>query len=297
MAALVQSARELQRLRQVEPYAQAFQQHAPQFMEYLRGQEKAATPAAPQEQSWDQGFWNPPEFNPAWEKLLKRDEQGNIVAVPGAPPDIVPKFLAYAQYQNDFVERFRSSPTKTLQPIIDARAEQIAEKAIKKHLAALQETQATQQFLQEHSSWLYEKDANGQVRHEPQVHPITGVMQNVPVLSSHGKKFQEEAARIAQQQQKRGYSDIEEQKRLAMQQIQLDYALAEIQRLKGQPTAGPGQTVLETTNQKFLKQNNAPGKKRPGSNSATTTPQVNNRINLEQAMREVFQENGNPTVE
>src|SRR5947209_14719129 len=109
----VQGAAQLQararELEQFAPYAQTYAQHGPAFQKWLA--EQGVAPAAKQSPK----HWNPPEFNHAWNQLITTDPATAEVKLrPGAPPEVLPKYLAYQQYRRDFGDRLLSDPVATL---------------------------------------------------------------------------------------------------------------------------------------------------------------------------------------
>lgn len=170
-----QRARELETLA---PWGQAYQQHATEFQSWMaqRGQQQAA--AQPEAKK---GFWQPPEWNESWSSLIKVDEKGQPTGVvPGADPTILGKYLAYEQYRRDFTQRFTRNPEETLAPMIQARAEEIAEKAVQKHLQGYQDRVYANQMIESNRSWLQAHDQAG--------NPLRN-LQGQPMLSAEGKLF------------------------------------------------------------------------------------------------------------
>lgn len=177
-------------------YGQRYLQHAAGFEQYLAQQQQQA------QQQPKSRFWNAPEWNPTWRNLVQRDESGNLIAAPGAPPDVLPKYLAFEQYRRDFADRLTTDPESTLSPFVDERARQIASQIVQDNLAAMREEYQASAFIQQHSGWLHAKDANGHV-----VRDFNGR----PVLSEAGKRF-------------RGYVEEAEQLGVRGVQAQEQYA-------------------------------------------------------------------------
>lgn len=275
-AAVTRLQQQWQQVQPLIPYANAFAQHAAEFMEWQRSrQQKAAAPAVQQqEKPWHAQFWNPPEYNPSWEKLLRRDEAGQIVALPGTPPDVLPKYLAYAQYTNDFVEKFRNNPAETLAPMIDARAEQIAQRIVAQHLGGRDQQQTNQQFISDNNNWLYEQDQNGRQRMTQAFDPQSGRFVQQPVLSHWGRRFRDIVNEVHAQQVQRGTFDPEMQKQYALAQIRLEamqhHAQQQAPAAQAPTTsiAPPDtRTPREKANAAFLQGN---GAKKPATNGNVT---------------------------
>jgi hypothetical protein len=127
-------------------------------------QQQAAQPPAVKANA----IWNPPEWNPSWNGLVTKDDKGNPTLIPGAPAEILPKYLAYQNYRSAFAEKFLGNPEETLLPLINQTAEQRAVEIVKRELAAQQEQAHIQGFVRENSQWLHARDAQGQVLRTPQ---------------------------------------------------------------------------------------------------------------------------------
>lgn len=171
-------------------------------------------------------WYNPPEFDPAWEKLLAQDEQGNVVPRPGTPPDVLPKYLAHQQYVRDFARKLTTDPEGTLRPFVAEVAEERARELVRSELAAREEGAHVEHFVRANSAWLHQRDAGGRVI----LHPGTGQ----PVLTTAGSRFAgyvREAAQI-------GVADVRRQESYAADKLRLDLLRAQLAEARQGQAAG-----------------------------------------------------------
>src|ERR1019366_7958096 len=157
---------------------------------------------------------NPPEFNPQWNSLVRNDEKGVPTLIPGAPAEILPKFLAYQQYRQQFAEKFLSNPEKTLMPLINAPADERAREMVRREIDARQEQHYIQSFVQDNSAWLHQKDGQGQVMRN---------QQGQPVLSPAGARFQQ----YVTQAESNGIANVRAQEEYARTYLQRDILIAQ----------------------------------------------------------------------
>lgn len=286
-----------QHYQQMAPYVQSYQQHAPQFSEWLRTRHQQAQPApttaAQQEEDWRKKHWNPPEYNPAWRGLLRSDEAGNPVALPGTPPDILPKYLAYAQYQNEFIDRWKQDPIKAYEDPMRHIAREEARKIAAEELSQYRTVQDARQFTAQHEGWLYERDQQGQVIRDFHWNPSTGQHEPRPRFNQWGNILAQEIAREHAWQQQHGIMDLERQKEVAMRAVQAAFLQAQ-----GQAPPAQAQTqapvlpppTREEANQRFLQQNNGPSRRKGSGNAQPAVTPLS--VNLEKQLLGDLKANG-----
>lgn len=249
VADLVRSQESARQALALAQYGQRYLQHAGEFERYLSERQ------APQQPRKDSKWWNPPEFNPSWRGLVSRDESGNLVTTPGAPPDVLPKYLAYEQYRRDFADRFLSNPEEALSPLIQEKASSIAQEIVNSHLSQMREEHQAGTFLRENASWLHQRDQNGGL-----VRDYSGR----PVLSPAGRQFRsyvEEAEQI-------GIQGVAAQERYATRLLRADLVAAGIQPQNSQPSNAQ-------LKQQFLQN----GSRQPNhGGSVSTTPDLTGRV-------------------
>lgn len=260
---VAQMHRDLQTIRPLAPYVDQFRQHAPAFQQYLQSLNKPAAAVPEAEKPWHAKFWNPPEYNTGWMSQVKQNEDGSLVPLPGASPDIPGKILAYQNFRREQAEKFMSNPATFIEPIVRHLAREQAQELIQQQMRRRDDTQSSQAFVQENQSWLYEIDpATKMVKQQQQFDPSTGQYTFKPQLSQWGQAFGHYVQQEAQRQGSRGYQDIEEQKRNAIAFVQRDYAIAQLRAHQSSAApANPGAPQLtpqQIVNQQFLQGNNPP---------------------------------------
>lgn len=277
----------LDQLRPYAPHVANYLKNAQAFQKWQQEQQqKQPTQAQPQKNVWDD-YWQPPEYNPAWMQQVKRDDNGNLVALPGAPPDVAMKVQQYLAYRQEQADKFMANPHEYIAPTVQALAQRIAEETVQKHFQANQQQAATQAFIQQHQQWLFEVDPQSGL---PKTHtyfdPNSGQMVTGKVQSVWGKKMADYAKQIGDYQQSRGFHDPEQILQGAYTAVQRDFAISQIEQSRQQQTPGlPGQppatqtaqpqsaqpqtpppTPQQAANQKMLDAKNPAGKSAGGRN-------------------------------
>jgi hypothetical protein len=176
-------------------------------------------------------IWNPPEFNPAWQSLVRADEKGVPTLIPGAPADILPKYLAYQQYRQQFAERFLSNPEETLMPLINSAADERARAMVRQEIESRQEAHYIESFVSENSGWLHAKDSTGRT--------VTNPQNGKPVLSPAGQRFHQYVVAADQS----GIKNVRAQEEYARAFLQRDILMA--QQQAGGAAAAAQQAVIE----------------------------------------------------
>jgi len=230
VAHLLQQQAQAQQSLALAQYGQRYLQYAPDIERFLQERQQQQQAAQQQKSKW----WNPPEWNPSWRGLVTKDDQGNLVAVPGAPPDVVPKVAAYDAYRREFADKLLSNPEETLKPFVQDVAQQIAQEMLTQNLGQLQEHTYAQNFVQQHSSWLHSRDASGNVLRDP----VTGR----PALSEAGRAFRDYVAEAEQL----GIRGVSSQEQYAARLLRADL-------LSQQSQQQSSQVVAQTTNEQKKK--------------------------------------------
>lgn len=227
--ALEQHFRQTQQLQRYAPYVEQLQQHWSGYQEYLRQQQQQQQPPAPAaapEKPWWSEYHNPPEYDPGWEKLVVKDEQGNLMPAQGAPPDIVNRYLNYHQYRQQTADKLLSNPYQFFEPAIKRLAREEAQSLIRENLGQYQDTAFAREFTAQNAQWLYDRDAQGQVLTQPAVDPASGQLVHRPSLSPTGRLF----AHYVQDAERRGVRGVQDQRDYALGLVQRDLALAQLQQ-------------------------------------------------------------------
>lgn len=151
-----------QYLQNREPFEQ-FQQHREAFQQFLAAQQQQRQPVAPQAQQ-QKKWWNPPEVRESFRQYLVKDENGREVVSPDAPLDAKHALYEYQKYKADFAQRFLTDPEGALGPMVEDKAQQIAQRIVQERFAEVQQGQFVDSLEQEHRAWLY--DESGQPTEE-----------------------------------------------------------------------------------------------------------------------------------
>ena len=253
---------------QAEQYRLAALQAQQQLIALTTGQNQpAAPPAAPAAPAAAAKFWNPPEYNPAWEALVTKGADGQLVVVPGTPADVLPKYLAYHQHRRNFADKLLSDPEATLAPLIAAQAEAKAKEILARETATRDETTYVQSFVRENSSWLHAQDASGRVMTAPN---------GQPVLTPIGRQFQSHVQAAADL----GIRDARGQETYARNMLRSDILAQQQQQAAAQASA---RQALTNANRRPNAAGTIP---QPGVPSVAT-PGMSLRDQMALAMREM----------
>jgi hypothetical protein len=137
------------------------------------------------------GFqWQAPEFNPAWLNLVKYDDDGNLVPLPGADPLLPQKILAWRDFTQQQQTSLFQNPVQFFDPIVEqkltpfkAQIEQYVQQQIAAVMAQNQVATFTDQALAEVEPWAWVRGNDGRRF----IDPNTGR----PVLTAEGLAYRE----------------------------------------------------------------------------------------------------------
>ena len=205
------------------------------FNAYLRQQQEAAQKQqAAQQPTW----WKAPEYDPSWASKLTRDPAtGEVKALPGNDPTLVQKYLAWAEHQRGFLDKFAQNPIEAIKPGIEQIARQMAQEIVQQHLGGYQQQTQAQQVVEQNSAWIHERDAQGRLIMDPR----TGK----PALSHWGQVY----AGYVREAENLGIRDVQKVSRFALTGVQRDYMAARMQQQQApQQAAAAG----EAAKQQFL---------------------------------------------
>lgn len=245
---LLEQYRAAQNAASLAPYAQRYFQHQKDFEEFL----SSRAPKQQQPASW----WNPPEYNPTWERFVTQDEQGNLALVPGSglTPDILHKYGAYEAYRRDFVNRFTHDP-RILTPMVQEIVQPMLQQALQGSLAHFSERSSAKEFLNGNTKWLYAKDTLGNLARDPRGNLV---------LTKDGEMF----ADLVYEAEQLGMQTVAQQQRYAMRILN-----AMGRGPSAPPEGAPGEQPLSVNEQRkrdFLHRPNPAGA--IGLNNASAHP-------------------------
>lgn len=279
-AALRHLAEQSRQYQGIQPYLPHLQQvSSPDYQAWLAQRQGQQRPAAPaQDKPWWSKHWQAPEYDPAWEQMVRDDGNGNIVPVQGAPFDIPAKIAAFKTYQREQINKLLANPYSFLEGGVKDLVRQEAQQLVQQQLGQYQDSIFAREFTQQNADWLYQKDATGQYQTQAQLDPRTGQVVQQRVLSAWGGAFRgyvEQAGQL-------GISDLQKQKDYALGMVQRDYLLSQNQQA-GAQTAG------NQANQQFLQ--NAAG--RQATHTPNSTGSLPGQPGVPPAAPQVPPQNGN----
>lgn len=212
---LAEQVRQQQQLAQWgQHYLAQKQQYDAALAAYQKQQQAAAQP---QQGGEKEPWWKVPEWNEQYERLLTRDKNGNVVAIPGADPSLPLKYQAYQQWQAETFKNFLTNPIETLRPGLEELIQAKANELIEKRLGGYSDNEQAHRYVA-NAPWMFQQDANGQRVLGPN---------GRPQLSPAGQRF---AQYVQYAEKTLGIRDVQRQAQFAQNEVQREYLLAHYQR-------------------------------------------------------------------
>lgn len=104
------------------------------------------------------------EWDDSWLTMIRRNENGELVPAPGAPPDIVAKVQNFAVHRERLMNELAKSPKKFVQSLILDVVNDIVDSKIQAFGKAYADVAGYQSALEkwkaDHHDYLYDKDGN-----------------------------------------------------------------------------------------------------------------------------------------
>jgi hypothetical protein len=129
-----------------------------------------------------------PAFDYALLNWVQKDAGGNLVAIPGGPPDAAIRVQQFQDQLRTVQQQFWSDPMKFLGGLIQEQAKKVAEETYKSQFGGYQQQEQAKQLFASTEPWLYERDAQG--NQVTTYDPATG--RNKPQLSAAGRFYAEQ---------------------------------------------------------------------------------------------------------
>jgi hypothetical protein len=210
-AAQVQA--QLAEMRQVLAQSQTWAQFGQQA--YFAQREEAAPAAQPE------SITGVPTFDHSLTRLIDRDDKGNYVLKPGAPPDLIARYEQYQERAAEFYRGFATDPMKYLAKPLEQLVEKRLETALQQRLAEREGATFGQNWASANANILFEQE-NGRVKTD---------WQGNRVLSPIGQMFHQTITTLERQ----GVRDPRTQAALAERIVAGELALARSQQQPQQP--------------------------------------------------------------
>lgn len=143
--------------------AHNYRQQQEQAQQYANQQRQAA---AAQQQQVAAKIFQLPEFEQSWLQMVYTDDNGNLVAKPGAAPDLPQRIQAFARAKEEQQLRFMRDPQAMLQPILDQHSQRIYAEAERRTQALMfqyHENQQLRAFEKENAKWVFANEKGGEI--------------------------------------------------------------------------------------------------------------------------------------
>jgi hypothetical protein len=167
-----QYQQQLQQLQQYQQQLAPMVQNWGAFQQWQAEQQKAQQQPAAEEPYWPK----PPEWDEAWREFLTTDAEGNVVARPGARPDLPQLFSRYTEHQRNCLRKLVTDPWAAVQPAAEKWGKSILEQA-KQEMQAMLQAAREEQFVNSVAT-----DVQGDLF---AVDPISGQRQPTPWGSAY----------------------------------------------------------------------------------------------------------------
>jgi hypothetical protein len=226
--------------------------YASEFKQWLA--DKNATAA--KEQAQKQPFHGVPEFDPRWRQQIVRDPQtGELRPANGAPLDVVSKFTKYANWRQDWEDKFSQDPIGALKPGLEEFVRPLVQQAIQDSFQQYRGETFAQNFVQQNSDWLHQRDAQGNVLRDP----VTGR----EVLTPIGAEFGRHVAEL----ERAGIRDLSLQQQIARERVEL-----QLRRMQAAQSPQAAAQKNEQAKQNLLQQGATRQSSRGGTLAAAASP-------------------------
>ncbi len=240
-----------------------------------RPPEPAAAAAATQPSTNAFGL---PEFDYRLLDFVTKDpSSGQLIMLPGAPPDAVIRVQAFQDQLRQVQQKFFADPMQFLGKVIDERVEKRAAELYQKEFSQHQSQTTAQKLLAENEGWLFQKEGD---RFVTQFDPATG--REVKVLSPWGKFYQQCLHQVSQS----GVTDPAAQHQMAYAMVENAALRAKLQQQAAAP-AGDAAAAA------FLDRANGAAptpSPTPAPTPAAAQPAI--PMSIKERMRMAFEQNG-----
>lgn len=177
-------------------YEQRLQESQRQLSELAQFRAQAEAERARQEAEAKKPKRQVPEWNPEFEALLTTDENGNVVARPGADPTLPAKYIAHRRWQAQEQQRFFNDPAayfaETVLPGIKEQFDNSVKEQISTAFERQQAENAARQMTQEIENWAFARNPDGSLVRGPNGQAVPTYagqlyLQSVQALTDSGR--------------------------------------------------------------------------------------------------------------
>lgn len=248
--------------QQAQQHLQQVLPHWSEFQSWKQSQQQPKLQTQDENKPWYSQWHNPPEFDPRWRSQITKDLDGNLVPAPGAPPDVVQRYLAYEDYRQKIADKFTSNPYE----FIEQPARHLAREEAKAVYQELLREQQEKQFIQQtvnapEMSWVHQRDQKGNI-----VTDFSGK----PVFTPYGQAYLQSVEELYQ-----AGVPVHLQQKYALAAVQAEYARSpEYLQSLAQPQAQPGAAQAQANEQFHAKHEQTPNMQGilPGPAQGVTPP-------------------------
>lgn len=158
------ATRRLAQMQSILPYAQDYLANQ---RDYETWKQQRNAPPNPQVQQASQlqqrqaeqqpSWWNPPKVKESDLRYMIRDpETGREVVSPDAPLDVRRSLEELQAYKADFAKNFLADPEKTLGPMVESRAKEIASQIVDQTLSRRDNEAFVDEVQKSNQDWLFD---------------------------------------------------------------------------------------------------------------------------------------------
>lgn len=160
------ATRRLAQMQSILPYAQDYLTNQRDYEAWKQHRNAPPSPQAQQAAQLQQsqaatqpGWWNPPKVKESDLRYMIRDpETGRDMIAQDAPLDVRRNLEELQAYKADFAKNFLADPEKTLGPMVESRAKEIASQIVEQSLSRRDNESFVDQIQQSNQDWLFDAE-------------------------------------------------------------------------------------------------------------------------------------------
>lgn len=212
---LLNAARMVGRRNEEAELGRYFQQYRDQFEQFLAAQQGAQI-QSPQQDQQDQDWWQPPEWQDAWNRFVVHDADGNPTLAENTPLEVRQAVEKREMYLRQWQYNLLHKPKEALKGLAEEIRREIRSEYsdyLESRREADRRQVEAQSILQEYGSWIYQTTPDGKM--------VMDLTTGRPAMTREGQLFT--AHLVALQQQ--GLTDQK-----AMAEIARDRMFAQLMR-------------------------------------------------------------------